>query len=106
MKSKLDINYSLSDFEDEEPGNFEGNNNKVHRTQSRNFPSVRLKAQYLVLLLGENILNVQSLGYEKKKKKKEKNILEILTYHPNLSKLYSSETKACTSDLLMDPGYM
>lgn len=105
MKNKLDINYSLSDFEDEEPGNFEGNRQKAHRTQSRNFPSVRLKAQYLVLL-GENILNVQSLGYEKKKKKKGKNVLEILTYHPNLSKLYSSETKACTSDLLMDPSYV
>lgn len=74
MKSKLDINYSLSDFEDEAPGNFEGNSHKAHRTQSRNFPSVRLKAQYLVLLLGKNILNVQSLGYEKKKKKKEKSI--------------------------------
>ena len=106
MKNKLDISYNLSDFEDEEPGNFEGNSHKAHRTQSRNFPSIWLKAQYFVLLLGENILNVQSLGYEGKKKKKEKNILEIPTYHPNLSKLYSSETKACTSDLFMDPSYV
>lgn len=72
MKNKLDISYNLSDFEDEEPGNFEGNSHKAHRTQSRNFPSIWLKAQYFVLLLGENILNVQSLGYEEKKKKKGK----------------------------------
>lgn len=106
MKNKLDISYNLTDFKDEEPGNFEDNSHKAQRTQSRNFPSVRLKTQYFVLLLGESILNVQSLGYEEKKNKKKKNILEIPTYHPNLSKLYSSETKACTSDLLMDPSYV
>lgn len=71
MKNKLDISYNLTDFEDEKPGNFEDNSHKAQRTQSRNFTSVRLKTQYFVLLLGESILNVQSLGYEEKKNKKK-----------------------------------
>lgn len=71
MKNKLDISYNLIDFEDEKPGNFEDNSYKAQRTQSRNFASVRLKTQYFVLLLGESILNVQSLGYEEKKNKKK-----------------------------------